>query len=277
MAKKIKQPSTSKKAEQKKKNQQVEDRTFGLKNKNKSKKVQSFVKSVTNSVNNSGDRKQRHEDEKKKRQKSEQKARKKAQKDEANALFNEALGALNKKKTDFKAGKAEAKGRDADDEGKKKGTSRAMKMMYQMDAKEMEERLKEDPNYIPTIEDKIEAERQKKVEELKQNGKKGTPVTPESFACWQEKKRKRRAEESRKMVEQEMRKKKGGKGLAVLSGRALYEYKKDLFNIESEGDPKEKSDSNADKDDSINEVATKVQSDLFLEGDDDSLDDLEDE
>ena len=41
-------------------------------------------------------------------------------KDEANALFNEALGALNKKKTNFKAGKAEAKGRDADDDGKKK-------------------------------------------------------------------------------------------------------------------------------------------------------------
>ena len=36
-----------------------------------------------------------------------------------------------------------------------------------------------------------------------------------------------------------MRKKKGGKGLAVLSGRALYEYKKDLFNIyENELHPK---------------------------------------
>jgi hypothetical protein len=79
------------------------------------------------------------------------------------------------------------------------------------------------------------------------------------------------------MVEKEMRKKKGGKGLAVLSGRALYEYKKELFNVESEGDPNEKSDSNVDQDDTINEVATKVQSDLFLEGDDDSLDDLSDD
>lgn len=78
------------------------------------------------------------------------------------------------------------------------------------------------------------------------------------------------------MVEQEMRKKKGGKGLAVLSGRALYEYKKDLFNIDTEVQ-EEKADSNADKDSAINEVATKVQSDLFLEGDDDSLDDLDDE
>ena len=45
-----------------------------------------------------------------------------------------ALGALNKKKTNFKEGKAEAKGRDANDENKK-GTSRAMKMMYQMDGR----------------------------------------------------------------------------------------------------------------------------------------------
>ena len=44
----------SKKAEQKKKKSQIDDRTFGLKNKNKSKKVQGYVQSVTNSVNNSG-------------------------------------------------------------------------------------------------------------------------------------------------------------------------------------------------------------------------------
>lgn len=74
-----------------------------------------------------------------------------------------------------------------------------------------------------------------------------------------------------------MRKKKGGKGLAVLSGRALYEYKKDLFNIEAEAESKEKSDDNGDKENTIEEVANKVQSDLFLEGDDDSLDDLDDE
>ena len=87
--KKVKQPAGSKKAEQKKKNQQIEDRTFGLKNKNKSKKVQSYVKSVTNSVNNTGDRKLRAEEERRKKQKADQKLRKKAMKDEANALFNE--------------------------------------------------------------------------------------------------------------------------------------------------------------------------------------------
>jgi hypothetical protein len=149
------------------------------------------------------------------------------------------------------------------------------------------------------------------VAELKKNGSTGTKLTPETFAVWQAKKRKRKLEESRvsnvddssimyidyilyatfnvdwsltssflflkKMVEKEMRKKKGGKGLAVLSGRALYEYKKELFNIESEPVSNEKSDDNVDKDHAINEVAAKVESNLFLEGDDDSLDDLSDD
>jgi len=264
----------SKKAEQKKKKSQIDDRTFGLKNKNKSKKVQGYVQSVTNSVNNSGDRKQRMEEEKRKKQKNLQKERKKAQKEEQNALFNEALGALSKKKSNFSAGKIESKGRDANDEANKKGTSRAMKMMFQMDAKEMEEKLREDPNYVPTLEDKIEAERQVKVAELLKSGK-GTKVTPESFSIWQAKKRKRKQEISKKMVERELKKKKGGKGLAVLSGRALYEYKKDLFKDPTSDEVG--GDGNDDKN-NVEEVATKVQQNLFLDGeDDDSLDDMDDE
>ena len=61
------------------------------------------------------------------------------------ALFGDALMAIKKKNTtNQKDGKLEAKGRDGDDATAKKGTSRAMKMMYQMDAKEMEDRLRED-------------------------------------------------------------------------------------------------------------------------------------
>lgn len=123
------------------------------------------------------------------------------------------------------------------------------------------------------------------VEDLKKSGKKGTPVTEESFKAWQERKRKRRAEESKKLVEAEMRKKKGGKGLAVLSGRALYEYKRDLFKDEEEGTslPSEAKDqpgtttngNGATAD--VNDVVAKVQENLFLEGgDDDDLDDLDD-
>ncbi|KAG7346654.1 DRG family regulatory protein, Tma46 [Nitzschia inconspicua] len=276
----------SKKADQKKKNQAIEDRTFGLKNKNKSKKVQQYVQAVKTSVLNGGDRKQRMLEEQRKRQKAEAKARKKAMEEEANALFNEALGALNKKSTNLKEGKTEAKGRDADDDNTKKSTSRAMKMMYQMDAKEMEERLREDPNYVPTLEDQIEAERQQKVEELKKSGK-GTPVTPETFAAWQEGKRKRRAAEAKKLVESELKKKKGGKGLAVLTGRALYEYKQELFNVAEDdttpaGGATEMEDGNQNGNgneiisNDVEKVAEKVQTDLFLEGDDD-LDDLDDD
>jgi hypothetical protein len=70
--------------------------------------------------------------------------------------------------------------------------------------------------------------RQQKVEELKKSGS-GTKITAETLAAWQEKKRLKRQAEAKKLVEAELRKKKGGKGLGVLSGRALYEYKKELF------------------------------------------------
>lgn len=75
------------------------------------------------------------------------------------------------------------------------------------------------------------------------------------------------------MVEAELRKKKGGKGLGVLSGRDLFEYKKELFDV-----PNEEPAADGDKDKTgadVEEVATKVQSNLFLEGDDDDLDDLD--
>ena len=157
-------------------------------------------------------------------------------------------------------------------------------------------RLIQQPNYVPTLEDEIESQRQKKVEELKKSGK-GTKVTPETFAAWQDRKRRRRAEEAKKLVEAEFKKKKGGKGLAVLSGRDLYEYKKDLFEIkdadENDGGESESAasklasqptpdlnangDGNTQQDRTVEDVADKVQSDLFLEGDDDDLDDLDDD
>lgn len=137
------------------------------------------------------------------------------------------------------------------------------------------------PNYVPTLEDEIEAERQKKVAELKKSGK-GTPVTPETFAAWQDKKRKKREEAAKKLVEAEMRKKKGGKGLAVLSGRDLFEYKKELFEVDNLTGEEEgvnyANDVNQETttDDNVEEVAAKVQSELFLDGDDD-LDDIDDD
>jgi uncharacterized HAD superfamily protein len=144
--------------------------------------------------------------------------------------------------------------------------------MYQMDAQEMEDRLKEDPNYVPTLEDEVEAQRQAMVKKLKDSGKKGTPVTEETFREWQERKRAKHREQVKKKVEAELKKKKGGKGLAVLSGRDLYEYKKELF--------KDDDDALAvvEEEEQVEAVAQKVETDLFLEGDDDDLpSDLEDD
>lgn len=146
---KKKEQAASKKAEQKKKQKVIDDKTFGLKNKNKSKKVQQHIQSVTKNVMNSGDRRTRQEEEKRKQHKAAAKARKKAEKDEQDALFGAALLNIKKKTTtNTKEGKNDAKGRDADAEGNKKGTSRAMKMMFQMDAQEMEDKLREDVSVI---------------------------------------------------------------------------------------------------------------------------------
>ena len=135
----------SKKTQQKKRAQVIEDKTFGLKNKNKSKKVQAHIQSVEKSVLNSGDPRQRRLEEQRAKAKAEAKAARKAAKEEQDALFGAALLAIAKKgTTDQKEGKIEAKGRDADDDAKKKNTSRAMKMMFQMDAQEMDEKLRED-------------------------------------------------------------------------------------------------------------------------------------
>jgi len=135
----------SKKTLQKKKQQIIEDKTFGIKNKNKSKKVQQQIQSIAKNVMNSGDPKMRKLEEQRAKAKAERKAKLKEAKAEQDALFGEALLAVSKKKNlNSKEGKIEAQGRDANDEGTKKSTSRAMKMMYQMDAQEMEEKLRED-------------------------------------------------------------------------------------------------------------------------------------
>jgi hypothetical protein len=119
----------SKKALQKKKTATIEDQTFGLKNKNKSKVVQRYVQAVEKSVLNGGDRRQRQMEEQRAKAKAQQKLMKKALEDERNALFGEALLAIKgKNTTSRKEGKVEAKGRDADEDAKKPAQSRAMKM-----------------------------------------------------------------------------------------------------------------------------------------------------
>jgi len=219
-----------KKAEQKKKAQKLSDATFGLKNKNKSAKVKQQVQAIQKSIVNGGDQKARQQADKLKMAKASKRAAKKAEDDERDALFGAALMAVSKKTT-VSGKKLAAVGRDGGDEEKrvKPGQSRAMKLMYQMDAQELADKNRDDPNYVETMEDVIENKRQEMFAKLKASGKKGTPVTEESLKEWQDRKKKRKADAMRKLVEAEMKKKKGGKGLSVLSGRALYEYNQKLF------------------------------------------------
>jgi len=233
-----------------------------------------------------------------KMKKAASKARKKAEESERDALFGEALMAVSKKTTTKMKGGNDAIGRDGGDEDKKQkpGQSRAMKMMYQMDAQEINDKMMEDPNYVRTIEDEIEMKRQEMVAKLKETGKPGTPVTEETLRVWQEKKRKRKADEARKLVEAEMKKKKGGRGLSVLSGRALYEYNASLFvddanakDIEKEVDEEEVGEVTPGPDENVFEFGkregkeaaeavekVKIDEDVFLEGDDDDLDGITD-
>jgi hypothetical protein len=112
---------------------------------------------------------------------------------------------------------------------------------------------------------------------------------PETFAIWQETKKKARADAAAKKVEAELKKKKGGKGLSVLSGRDLYEYKRELFSkVDDEADsndivlPPRLSSDDADEENddvaaAVEQVAEQVRSDLFLQDADDDLNDIDDD
>lgn len=263
----------SKKVIGKKIDKMIEDKTFGLKNKNKSKKVQQHIQSVKKNVQNSSNSKSNKMDEHRRQAKNDANARRKAEQ-ERNILFGDALLAVQKKTTTKTKGVNEAKGRDHDDEKGKNNTSRAMKMMYQMDANEMEAALTKDTNYLRTLEDDVEQLRQMKLIELKEGRMKGTPVTLETFKIWKEKKRKEKIDVTRKIVETEIDKK-GGKGLSVLTGRDLFEYKRDLFKdedcIQGLGNTMHECVYVDEPTKSILDFNTdlaKVESDLFLEGDD---------
>ena len=69
----------------------------------------------------------------------------------------------------------------------------------------------------------------------------------------------------------------------MLSGRDLFEYKRDLFKDDEDADdtPATTESTNSASpseliDEDVKNVASKVQSDLFLDGEDDDLDDLDD-
>mmetsp|Transcript_10560 Transcript_10560/g.13705 ORF Transcript_10560/g.13705 Transcript_10560/m.13705 type:complete len:288 (-) Transcript_10560:301-1164(-) len=274
----------SKKSEQKRQKQVIEDKTFGLKNKKKSKQVQKFVQQVEKQVKAGGPNQGR----KPTVDKRSQKKAKAAAQAELNALLAQGLQ-TNPKKA---AGK------------KNKGEEELVPVAVQNRKKQEQETiyLEDEPK---TLEDLIEEQREK----WRQAGVSGTPVTHESLMKWKADKAEKRRREARRKVEAEQKKKGGGKGLSVISGRDLFHYKQELFvddedaladevteRVREDEDEEKADDPNLESkdeekkaeeqpplevteivlEDEGTQVAVAVQEQLYLDGDDEDLDDIVD-
>ncbi|KAJ1451321.1 hypothetical protein M885DRAFT_530087 [Pelagophyceae sp. CCMP2097] len=198
---------------QKKDKNIVVDKTFGLKNKGKSKKVQTFVSQVQSQSNHDKGRAE------------ELRSQKKAQKSaaieaemEMRSLFSEGLsitvhrGDLRKKKVTEGIGAAAGGG----------GGGHGASDHYDSQWAEAELE-KAGANLV--VEDRIEKARA----EFKASGVVGTPVTLATFTAWKAAKLEKKLDAKRALIKAEQLKKKGGKGLSILSGRDLYLMQKDLF------------------------------------------------
>lgn len=224
-----KEQKPSKKAVIAKKERVIEDSTFGLKNKNKSKKVQDFVKRVETTVKNSNGG---ADAAKAKDAKKEQQIAKELQEEEMRILFNEGISnQFGKKKSTAKS--------TAEQMGISEASKEVAKILdgFSSDSDSDEEDLQfneifvEEENTVievfreKTIEDIIEEQRAK----LAADGKTGTPVTAESFAIWRQAKLAKRQADAEARMKLEQTKKKGGKGLSVLTGKELFNYNASLF------------------------------------------------
>lgn len=193
----------------------VIDKTFGLKNKNKSKKVQSYVRQVECS--------KRAENEQRDKLKTEKRNAKIARIEaemELKALFSEGLSITVKRKDLHRKKKQDGGGGGsgvgehydeawAESELKKADTGRSGEL---------------------TLEQRIEKKRQ----EFRDKGIKGVPVTPGTFKKWKEAKAAKLLREKLAAQKTEQLKKKGCK--SMLSGKDLYVLQKDLFVDDAEAD-----------------------------------------
>ena len=250
----------------------VVDKTFGLKNKNKSKKVQQFCKQVQETQN-----KNKGIDAESKKKKKMTKLAKLQQEMELKALFSEGLSItvkkkdLHKKKTQQGAGGGGGGAGDYYDENW--AESELAKAQASAGSTEL------------TLEQRIEKKRQ----ELRDRGVKGTPVTPETFKAWKERKAKKLLAEKMALQKAETLKK---KGKSVLTGRDLYLVQKDVFvdDADAAGDytravVEDEDAGMYDENGALIEDAERpasavsvdgVKVDAALYGDDDDLDDLDD-
>lgn len=204
-----------KKAQAAKKDKIVEDKTFGLKNKNKSKVVQKFVQNVEKNIKNTSVA------EKRAAEKKQQKQLRIQQEQELKALFSEALS-INVKKSDLRKKKPPSEHAPVSSGG---GGGKASD--HYDDAWAEAELAKAGIDGLDatalTLEQRIEKQR----EEMRAKGIKGTPVTAETFAAWKLRKAQRQQAEREALFKAEQLKKK--KGASVLSGKDLFAIDQSLF------------------------------------------------
>lgn len=189
------------KAEQKKKEKIVEDKTFGLKNKNRSAKVQAYVQQVKQSVDqrNPQDRKSQAELAARRTAKEEKRAREA----ELAKLFND-VDQQQRKKRDAEA----AETAEGDDQ------YMCHPEEYLFRPEDFDEVEQDDQR----LEEKLEAEREKLKDRTDL-----TPVTEASFQAWKQRKREEAAEKEAARV----RRAKSGDG--KLRGWDLWQMDQELF------------------------------------------------
>lgn len=195
---------SSKKSQDKAKAKVIEDKTFGLKNKNRSAKVQAYVQSVVKSVKQGNPDQRKHQ--------AELEAKKKEK--EAKRAFEEEMKKL------FSA--VDGKGKDGETAAGEEG----------------EEDLGCDPDeylFRPEDFDEVDADTTRLEEKLEaeREALKGrtdlTPVTEESFQAWKAQKRKEAAEKEANRL-------KKGKESGHLRGWDLWQHDKDLFVDDEDAD-----------------------------------------
>lgn len=193
-------PKQSKKAAEKEKQKVIEDKTFGLKNKNRSSKVQAYVASVTKNV------KQGNPDDRKSQQQLEERRKAKEEK----RAFEEEMAKLFKA-VDKPKGDDEESNKSEEEQDKNLGVAPED---YLWRPEDFDDIVVDDRR----LEEKLEAERA-----ALQGRTDLTPVTEESFQLWKQRK-KREAEE--KEVQRIKKAKESGKGMR---GWDLWQMDQDLF------------------------------------------------
>ncbi|KAJ9467986.1 Zinc finger CCCH domain-containing protein 11 [Diplonema papillatum] len=232
----------SAKNETKKKDKVIEDKTFGLKNKNRSKAVQKFCATIEQNVKSGGSRDMRKLEAEKEKKKQE-KLEKKAKELELKKMYA-GVDADKKKEADSQAAAAAAERGE-----------------YLWTADDFDEIEEDDTR----LEEQLEKEREELVGRTDL-----TPVNDDTFKAWWENKKKKDAEAAAKMAKKQIKSfKQTGRGI---SGRALFEHDASIFvddaNADEEYERQEEEDEETEENEKSAEPNANAQDAALFDGED---------